>query len=409
MKSDSRLPLSGIRVLDFCWLGAGSYCTKLLADMGADVIKVESAARLDSLRLAPPYKDGVSGVNRSGYFADRNTSKRSITIDMKHPRALALVKRLIEDSDVISNNFTPGVMQKFGLGYDDVRKMKPDIVYLAMSMAGSEGPERAYLGYGASMVSLTGLHELSGLPGREPAGTGTNYPDHIPNPCHAAFALLAALRHRRRTGEGQFIDLAQVEPTVALLGPTLLDLTANGRVQHRQGNRHAALAPHGVYPCAGEDRWIAIAVRDDEGWRQLRIGLGSPSWAMDARWDRAEARLAHADELDDLLTLATRPHDATALMANLQALGVAAGVVQTARDVVEHDPQLAHRGHWVTLDHPEMGTALYNQPPFRFSTTDVQVRSAAPLLGQHTREVLREVLNLSDEQYDDLLADDVLR
>ena len=151
MKTDSKLPLSGIRVLDFCWLGAGSYCTKLLADMGADVIKVESTARLDSLRLAPPYKDGVSGVNRSGYFADRNTSKRSITIDMKHPRALALVKQLIEHSDVISNNFTPGVMQKFGLGYDDVRQIKPDIIYLAMSMAGFEGPERSYLGYGASM------------------------------------------------------------------------------------------------------------------------------------------------------------------------------------------------------------------------------------------------------------------
>lgn len=409
MKTDSKLPLSGIRVLDFCWLGAGSYCTKLLADMGADVIKVESAARLDSLRLAPPYKDGVSGVNRSGYFADRNTSKRSITIDMKHPRALAIVKQLLEDSDVISNNFTPGVMQKFGLGYDDVRKMKPDVIYLAMSMAGSEGPERSYLGYGASMVSLTGLHELSGLPDREPAGTGTNYPDHIPNPCHAAFALLAALRHRRRTGEGQFIDLAQVEPTVALLGPTLLDLTANGRVQQRRGNRHAAMAPHGVYPCEGEDRWIAIAVRDDEAWHRLRTGLGSPSWAMEARWDRAESRLAHADELDELLAHATRPHDATTLMKKLQALGVSAGVVQNARDVVECDPQLAHRGHWVTLDHPEMGPAMYNKPPFRFSHTDVQVRSAAPLLGQHTREVLRELLNFSEEQCDELVADQVLR
>eukprot|EP01041_Mallomonas_annulata_P018373 gene18373-37278_t len=183
--TSSTLPLAGIRVADFCWLGAGSYCTKLLADMGADVIKIESSARLDSLRLAPPYKDGISGINRSGYFADRNTSKRSITIDMKHPKALGLVSRLIERSDIVSNNFTPGVMEKFGLGYESVRKMRPDIVYLAMSMQGSEGPERSYLGYGASMVSLTGLHDLSGLPEREPAGTGTNYPDHIPNPCHA--------------------------------------------------------------------------------------------------------------------------------------------------------------------------------------------------------------------------------
>ena len=242
------LPLQGLRVADFCWLGAGSYTTKMLADMGADVIKIESAARIDALRMAAPYKDGIPGVNRSGYFADRNTSKRSITLDMKHPKALALARRLIVKSDIIANNFTPGVMQKFGLGYEAVREMKPDIIYLAMSMQGSQGPERNYLGYGASMVSLTGLHELSGLPDREPAGTGTNYPDHIPNPCHAAFALMAALRYRRRTGKGQLIDLAQIEPTVALLGPTLLDLTANGRVQQRKGNEHAQCAPHGVFP-----------------------------------------------------------------------------------------------------------------------------------------------------------------
>jgi benzylsuccinate CoA-transferase BbsF subunit len=377
--------------------------------MGADVIKVESAARLDSLRLAPPYKDGVAGVNRSGYFADRNTSKRSITIDMKQPRALALVTRLIESADIVSNNFTPGVMQKFGLGYDAVRKIKHDIIYLAMSMSGSEGPERNYLGYGASMVSLTGLHELSGLPSREPAGTGTNYPDHIPNPTHAAFALLAALRHRRRTGEGQYIDFAQVEPTVALLGPTILDLTANGRVQQRQGNRSFSMAPHGVYPCQGEDRWIAIAVRDDERWLQLRSALDHPDWAMDAAWDSVEGRLAKAAELDALLAHATAPCDGRTLMAKLQKLGVAAGVVQTAEDLVKTDPQLAHRGHWLTLDHAEMGRTIYNSPPFRFSSTPVGLRGPAPILGEHTREVLRELIGVSDAEFDELHAAEVLR
>ena len=315
------LPLHGIRVADFCWLGAGSYTTKILADMGADVIKIESSARLDSLRLAAPYKDGVAGVNRSGYFADRNTSKRSITVDMKHPRALALVRRLIEQSDIISNNFTPGVMQKFGLGYEAVREMKPDIIYLAMSMQGSQGPERNYLGYGASMVSLTGLGDLSGLPEREPAGTGTNYPDHIPNPCHATFALMAALRHRRRTGEGQLIDIAQIEPTIALLGPTVLDLTANGRVQQRQGNRHAVLAPHGVYPCRGDDAWIAIAVRDDDGWNQLRAVLGLPEWAAEQRWEHAEGRRQDADELDARIAQATAGWNAAELMVALQDKG----------------------------------------------------------------------------------------
>jgi len=407
--SASTLPLHGIRVADFCWLGAGSYTTKILADMGADVIKIESSARLDSLRLAAPYKDGVAGVNRSGYFADRNTSKRSITIDMKHPRALALVQRLIEQSDVISNNFTPGVMEKFGLGYEAVREMKPDIIYLAMSMQGSQGPERSYLGYGASMVSLTGLHDLSGLPEREPAGTGTNYPDHIPNPCHATFAVMAALRHRRRTGEGQLIDIAQIEPTIALLGPTVLDLTANGRVQQRQGNRHALLAPHGVYPCRGDDSWIAIAVRDDEGWNQLRAVLGSPEWAAEQRWEHAEGRRHGADELDARIAEATAGWDAAELMGALQGKGVPAGAVQTAADVVDIDPQLAHRGHWLTLDHPEMGPAIYNAPPFRCSRTPVGLQGPAPLLGEHTREVLRELMGVDDDEFEQLEAAQLLR
>ena len=403
------LPLHGIRVADFCWLGAGSYTTKILADMGADVIKIESSARLDSLRLAAPYKDGVAGVNRSGYFADRNTSKRSITVDMKHPRALALVRRLIEQSDIISNNFTPGVMQKFGLGYDAVREMKPDIIYLAMSMQGAQGPERNYLGYGASMVSLTGLGDLSGLPEREPAGTGTNYPDHIPNPCHATFALMAALRHRRRTGEGQLIDIAQIEPTIALLGPTVLDLTANGRVQQRQGNRHAVLAPHGVYPCRGDDAWIAIAVRDDDGWNQLRAVLGLTEWAAEQRWEHAEGRRQDADELDARIAQATAGWNAAELMVALQEKGVPAGAVHTAADVVDIDPQLAHRGHWLTLDHPEMGPAIYNAPPFRCSRTPVGLQGPAPLLGEHTREVLRELMCVDDDEFEQLEAALVLR
>ena len=408
MKNQS-LPLAGLRVADFCWLGAGSYTTKMLADMGADVIKIESAARIDALRMAAPYKDGIPGVNRSGYFADRNTSKRSITLDMKHPKALALARRLIEKSDIIANNFTPGVMQKFGLGYDAVREMKPDIIYLAMSMQGAQGPQRNYLGYGASMVSLTGLHELSGLPDREPAGTGTNYPDHVPNPCHAAFALIAALRHRRRTGMGQMIDLAQIEPTVALLGPTLLDLTANGRVQQRKGNEHSQCAPHGVFPCRGDDAWIAIAVRDDAGWQRLQAVLGWPDWAKDDHWKSAGGRLEASARLNELLARTTRTWNGTELMAALQAQGVSAGLVQTAADVVDNDPQLAHRGHWVTLDHSEMGKALYNAPPFRSSRFSIGLQGPAPLLGEHTREVLRDLMDVGDTEYEQLRAEEVLR
>ncbi len=401
--------LEGIRITDFCWLGAGAYATKIMADFGADVIKIENASRVDSLRMAAPYKDKKPGVNRSGYFADRNTSKRSLTLDMKNPRSLDLIKRLIAQSDVVSNNFTPGVMEKFGLSYEEVKAIKPDIIYLAMSMQGTQGPERDYLGYGASMVALTGLQYLTGLPDRVAAGPGTNYPDHVPNPSHAAFALLAALRHRNRTGKGQFIDLAQIEPTIALLGPTILDLTVNGRKHTRTGNAHPYAAPHGVYPGAGHDRWLSIAVMNDAQWVALRDGMNLPEWAQDDRWLDSVYRHDHKDELDRLLANETRGWVVEALMAVLQAQGVPAGVVQNTEDVVTRDPQLRAREHWVRLEHPEMGETIYNAPPFRFSEVSTRLTRPAPLLGQHTREVCTGLLGLSEREIDDLIEQGVLQ
>lgn len=397
----ARLPVEGVRVTDFTWIGAGSYATKILADFGADVIKIESERRLDSLRLAAPYKDGVKGVNRSGYFADRNTSKRSMTLDMKHPKALGLVSKLIAQSDVIANNFTPGVMERFGLDYESVRRVRPDIVYLNMSMNGNSGPERTYLGYGSSMASVTGLQYLTGLPGRIPAGTGTNYPDHVPNPCHAAFAVLAALRHRRRTGEGQYIDMAQTEPTIALLGPAVLDFTVNGRVGQPRGNEHPGAAPHGVYRCKGDERWIAICVMTNEHWHALRQVLRDPEWMREAAYDRVPGRLSRRAAIDGELNAETLAWTTEDLMLALQARGVPAGVVETAADVTR-DPQLEHRGHWVKLDHPEMGESLYNAPPFRCSRTPVALSRPAPLLGQHTEEICRELLGLTDAEFKQL-------
>ncbi|MES3000514.1 MAG: CoA transferase [Pseudomonadota bacterium] len=407
--TNETLPLAGLRVADFCWIGAGSYTTKIFGDLGADVIKIESSARLDSLRLAGPYKDGKPGVNRSGYFADRNTSKRGITIDLKNPAALPVIRKLIERSDIVANNFAAGVMEKFGLGPDDCAKIRPDIIYLAMSMQGSQGPQRDFRGTGASIAALCGIQDLSGLPGRLPAGTGTNYPDHLPNPCHAAFAVLAALRHRRMTGEGQYIDFAQTEPMLPLMGSTFLDLTVNGRLQQRRGNDHPWAAPHGVYPAAGKDRWIAIAVTSDAEWSALVQAMDRPAWALDARWQSMPQRYRDRRELDELLGAWTATRDAQTVMLELQAQGVPAGAVQDARDVTQTDSQLKHRGHWVRLDHPEMGETLYNNLPFRFSETPVRPSRPAPLLGEHTREVLHEVLGLSSAEIDELEARQVLK
>jgi len=401
----SKLPLAGIRVTDFTWIGAGSYTTKLLADFGADVIKIESATRMDSLRSTAPFKEGVAGINRSGYFADRNTSKRSVRLNLKHPEASTIARELIAKSDVVANNFTTGTLERFGLGCRDVTSFKPDIIYIAMSMQGSSGPDSKYVGFGLTIAALTGLQYLSGQRDRPPAGTGTHYPDHVPNPCHGAFAVLSALYHRRKTGEGQLIDLAQTEPTIALLGPAVVDYTVNGRIAERCGNDHWYAAPRGAYPCSGRDRWIAISVYSDEQWRAFDAMLKITDARTASRnWSDRTVRLEHRRELDALVAARTSTWDARELMGALQAKGIPAGVVQNAKDLLEQDEQLAHRKHWILLDHPEMGRTLYNAPPIRLSRTPAELSRPAPLLGEHTEEVCLDLLGMSRDRFERLQA-----
>lgn len=395
-------PLEGLLVADFCWVGAGSYATKILADHGADVIKIESSAKVDGLRLSPPYKDKKPGVNRSGYFADRNSSKRSLALNMKKPEAQELARRLVKRADVVANNFTPGTMERFGLGWEDVRTFNPTIVYLAMSMQGSTGPHRDHLGYGLTMGALVGLHHLVGDPDGEPVGTGTNYPDHVPNPGHAAFAVLAALRHRRRTGEGQFIDLAQIEPTIAVLGPTFLEWTFNGIDVGRRGNRHRWYVPHGVFR-ARDGAWLALAATEEAHWKAMCEVFGMHS---DAELNR-RARESAVDRIERGVAAAVAKHRAEDLERTLVERGVPAARVRDARDVLT-DPQLVHRGHWQRLPHAEMGDSLYGAPPLRLSRTPGGLNRPAPLLGEHTEEICRELFDLEDAEIQRLVADGVL-
>ena len=401
-------PLAGVRVTDFSWIGAGSYTTKILADMGAEAFKIESTIRVDSLRTSGPFKDKIPGLNRSGYFADRNTSKRSVTIDLKSPKGIELIHEMVKKSDIVANNFTPGTMDGLGLGYEALKQINPSLIYLAMSFQGSDGPDHDTLGYGLTIGALVGLQYLTGLPGRKPAGTGTNYPDHVPNPCHAAFAVLAALRHRRRTGQGQRIDVAQTEPPTALLASAMMDYTVNGRVVQPAGNHGKSAAPHGVYPCRGDDRWIAISVYDDAQHRSLSTVLNAPSLCA-GKWANLAGRLSDQDALDAALAAATMNWEAEKLMAALQAKGIAAGVVQNAADVVARDPQLAHRDHWRRIPHAETGSMLYNGQPFRFGALKLGPRFGAPLLGEHTDEVLRDFLGLDAAKIAALRADGVLK
>ena len=313
----AQLPLTGIRVADFSWVGAGPFLTKPLADHGADVVKVESRTRVDPIRSMAPFRDAVTGTDRSGYFANRNTSKRSMCLDLKHPRGRELAMRLIEVSDVVVNNFSPGTMDRLGLGYDAARAVRPDVIYLEMPMLGTEGPHRDCRGYGLTIAAAGGLLGLTGYEDAPPVGTGTNYPDHVPNPLHGAIAVLAALRKRRMTGQGEYIELAQLESTINAIGPAIVAAAA-GVTVGRVGNHDNVAAPHGVYPCVGEDRWCAIAVFGDEQWAAARLVLGIADLP---EFDSADGRRSSRALLDELIAEATRSWDAVLLADELAARG----------------------------------------------------------------------------------------
>lgn len=395
-------PFDGLRVLDYCWVGAGAFVTKFLADHGADVIKIESRARPDNLRLAPPYRPGSEGLEGSGYFASRNTSKRSFALNMSHPEAPAIARRLAAACSLVTSNFRPGVMERWGMDSSSLRSERPDLIYLSMPMQGGDGPHAGYIGFGSTIAALAGLVALSGRPDRPPVGTGTHYPDHVPNPGHALVALLAALHRRRRTGVGASIELSQLESTVNIIGPAVL-AASSGMPVTRRGNRIDGAAPHGVYPVAGDDRWIAISVLNDAAWAATCDVLGSPTLAADPRFTTLEERIRNEDALDEVVATLTCALDATVLTARLQERGVAASPVETSADVVA-DEQLVARGYWKRLDHPVMGSIISSRAPFRGSRLDAGPYRAAPLLGEHTREIADELLDLRGDAFDDLVT-----
>lgn len=396
-------PLRGLRVLDYCWVGAGALVTKLLADGGAEVIKIESRARPDNLRLAPPYRKGAEGLEGSGYFASRNSSKKSFALDMSHPEAPAIARRLAAVSSVVTNNFRPGIMERWGMDPASLATVNPSLIHLSMPMQGGDGPHRGFVGFGSTISALAGLVWLSGRPDRTPVGTGTHYPDHVPNPGHALVALLAAIDEQARTGQGRVIELSQFESTVNMVGPAIVAQGIGGAAPTRQGNRATDASPHGVFPVAGEDRWCAIAVRSEAQWRALSDVLGHPEWRTDPRFVSLAQRKANEDALEGVVAEATRAWVAETLAARLAAEGIAAAPVQTPGDLME-DPQLVARGYWYRLDHPYMGPTVVNRAPFLSDRDEVGPISPAPLLGQHTRQIARDVLGMDDATVEDHVA-----
>jgi len=406
MKKHSKSPLSGLRVADFTWIGAGSYTTKILSDFGAEVIKVESSKSLDPLRNTAPFFQGKPGINRSGYFADRNSNKKSIVLDLKKEKAQEIARALISKSDVVANNFSPGTMDKLGLGYEQVSQDHKSLVYLSMSMQGSTGPHSHYVGFGLTIAALSGIQFLSGAADRPPVGTGTNYPDHVPNPCHAAFALLSAIYYQRKTGKGQFIDFSQTEPSISLIGTSLIDSIVNERIEKRMDNDNLESAPRGAYPCR-DGRTIAIAIYLDQQWADLDNLLKISTKLESRDWHSNKVRMDYRKELDAAISKITIDFDAQSLQNLLQSKLIPSGVASNIAELVETDPQLNHRNHWIKLNHTEMGKTIYNAPPIRLSRTNLNMENSAPLLGEHTDEICMNLLGMSKREVQFLREQDI--
>lgn len=396
------LPLEGIRVCDFSWIVAGPQATRILADLGAEVIKVENEDHLDSVRRMP----GQPGPNRRGMHNNFNRNKLSITANLGHAGGRELVERLISVSDLVVENYSPGAFARMGFPYERLRELRPDIVYLSISGYGHLGRDASYVTWGPTAQAVSGATAVSGLPDQPPAGWGYSYLDHTAG-YYGAIGALMALYHRAQTGEGQQVDLSQVETGMLLGGVQMLDFQVNGRPSERIGNRSRwpAVAPHGIYPCAGEDRWIAIAIEDDTGWRALCAELGLPALATDERFTTNEGRVANEDALDAAIASCTPEREPHELMEALQSRGVPAGVVQTMEDRMERDPQLAGRGFYPVAPHPELGEHRFEGVPMRFSKARWRLDRGAPLLGEHTREVATGLLGYSEAEFERLAAE----
>lgn len=394
--------LDDVRVLDFMWVMAGPTATRVLADYGAQVVRVESTRRIDTARTLAPFHAGVPGPENSGIFQNLNVGKRMLTLDPTRPEGRDVVLDLVRWADVVTESFSPKAMRGWGLGYEALRAVKPDVIMLSSCLMGQTGPLASFAGYGNLAAAISGFSNLGGWPDRPPAGPFSAYTDYV-SPRYITAAILAALEYRRRTGLGQHIDLSQAEASLHFLGPALLDYTVNGRVAGRIGNRDRDLVPHGVYPAAGEDRWVAITVDGDAQWRALCTAMDDPALADDARFATIDARRANEEALDAIVAAWTVSRDMLAIEASLQAHGVPASAVQNSSQLAA-DAQLRHREHFLQVPHALHGTTTVEASRFHLSRTPATVTGPAPTYGEDTQAILSDVLGYDDDRITALVA-----
>lgn len=403
--STPKSALDGIKVIDFGVVGVAPTTAKYLGHHGATVIRIESHTAPEVQRTMRPYKDEIPGLDRAAVFTGCNSSKLSVTLNLSRPEAVEVRRRLTKWADIMINGFPPGTMKKLGLDYGSVKTVNPKVIYYSTCVGGQQGPLAHFRAYGHQVAALSGVSHLIGWPDREPTGVPYAYADWV-TPRFAVSAVMAALDYQQRTGKGQYIDQSQLEATIHFFSPVIMDYAINGRILGRNGNRLSYAAPHGVYRCQGEDRWVAIAVFTDEEWQGFCKAIGEPVWTKEPKFDSLISRKKHEDELDGLVEKWTINFTAEQVMSLLQAAGVCAGVVQSVKDLFE-DPQLKHREHFRYFEHAVIGRHAYENLAFRLSKTADRQR-AAPTMGADNEYVLRELLGFDDDEIADLLEERVI-
>ena len=405
-----RLPLKNYRILDLSRIWAGPYCTKLMADMGAEVIKLESLSVYDSHRgpvnpapgiAAYPESDpGEQPWNRNGWFNCLHMNKYGVSLELTGDEGRRVFDQLVSISDVLIENFRQGSLARLGYDYETLRRLRPDLIYVSMPAFGNNGPWQKYVAYGIGQEQLSGMAHMTGYAGEGPMKSGINHGDPITG-AHAAGVVLAALRRRRRTGKGMFVDVSQQESAVALIGGEVLAYQVSGEEPERMGNHSPYFAPHNAYQCAGEDRWVTISVSNDAQWRSLAEAISGPELAAEQDFATGADRLQRQDRLDRLISEWTADKDPYEISHLLQQVGVPASPVMRGPDLLE-DPHYKARGTFVEVDHKQVGPKMYPAIPFKMSATPGEVRWASPALGQHNRLVYGEVLGMTGDEIDRL-------
>ena len=399
--------LEGVKVVDFSWIAAGSIVCSGLARYGAEVIRIESQTRVDHTRTSPPFAKGTAWIgDRSGFWANAgNAGKYGITLNLNHPRGPEIAKMLVKRADVVVENFTAGKMAKWGLNYEELQKINPGIIMLSMAMFGQTGLYSKLPAFGGTLISVSGVCELTGWPDGAPKEPIPAYSDLI-MPKLGILAIVAAIDYRRRTGRGQYIDFSQQEGLLQFISPVLLNYYANGQELSRIGNASTRAVPDGVYKCKGEFRWCAITVFTDKEWQNFCRVIGKPEWVRDPEYAHIQSRLKNREKLDFLIEEWTNKHTAEEVMSLLQNAGVAAGVVQNGKDLL-NDPQLKSQNYYQQLDHPGLGKFIFSGMPVNLTKTPWETKRS-PCFGEHNEYVYTRLLRIPDKEFLELLNQGVL-